>query len=97
MDPVLGAVDALMLQLVFEEPVAKRGVVLVKVVKNVQDPRVITIPVTDRLFEPLVIPLGREPKDPARHHHRHPNTGTGSGHLTDEREDHFPGRFAWER
>ena len=43
MDPVLGAVDALMLQLVFEEPVTKRGVVLVKVVKDVDDLRVETV------------------------------------------------------
>ena len=48
-------------------------------------------------FEPLVVPLGRQAQDPARHRDRHPDTGPGRGHLTDEREDYFPGRFAWER
>lgn len=97
MDPVLGADSPLVFEFVFEEPVTKRRVILVKIVKNVQDLRVITIPVTDRVFEPLVMPLGREPKDPARRHHRHPDLGTGSGHLTDEREHHSPGKLAWER
>ena len=55
------------------------------------------VPVTraDRLFEPFVIPLGSQ--DPARHRDRHPDRGASRGHLTDEREDYFPGRFAWDR
>ena len=35
--------------------------------------------------------------DPARHRDRHQNVGTGRGHLTDERENHFLGRFASDR
>jgi hypothetical protein len=35
--------------------------------------------------------------DPARYRDRHPNVGTGRGHLTDERENHLLGRFASDR
>ena len=28
---------------------------------------------------------------------RHPDAGTGRGHLSDEREGYFPGRFAWDK
>ena len=49
------------------------------------------------IFEPLVVPLSRQAQDPARHRDRNPDVGTGRGHLTDEREDYFPGRFAWDR
>ncbi len=94
MNPVLRTPDSLVLQLVGEEPVTKRGVFLVKVNQLVDHQGVIEVTPADRCFEPLVIALGREPKDPARHRHRHPQRGTGRGHLTDEREHYFPGRFA---
>ena len=48
----------------------------------------------DGLFQPLVVRLLGEPQHPARHRDRHPNPngGTGRGHLTDERVDHFWGQ-----
>ncbi len=51
----------------------------------------------DGAFEPRVVPVGRQAQDPARHRDRHPDAGTVRGHLTDEREDYFPGRFACDR
>jgi hypothetical protein len=84
-------------RLVGEEPVAQSGVVLMDVVEHLDEVGVVPVPLGHRVFEPLVVPLGREPQDPARHRDRHPDAGTGRGHLTDEREDYFPGRFAWDR
>lgn len=96
-DPVLRTDDPFVFELIRKEPVAERGVVFVEVDQLVDQVSVINITPADRLFEPFVITLGREPKDPARHRDRHPDSGTGRSHLTDERVDHFPGRFAWER
>jgi len=41
--------------------------------------RVVPVPPGDRVLEPLVVPLGRQAQDPARHRDRHPDTGTGRG------------------
>ncbi len=95
--PVLGRDDADIGELVGDEPVTERGVVLVDVADHVDDVRVVPVPLTHRVFEPLVVPLSRETQHPARHRDRHPDGGTGRGHLTDEREDYFPGRFACDR
>lgn len=91
----------LLLELVGQEPVAQCRVVGVQLVQHVDEVGVVPVPLGHRLFEPLVVPLGRQPQDPARHRDRHPDphriTSTGRGHLTDEREDYFAGRFAWDR
>jgi len=79
------------------EPVAECGVVLVDAQRDIDGMGVVPVPLRDWIFEPLVVPLGREPQHPARHRDRHPDAGVGRGHLTDEREDYFPGRFAWDK
>ena len=96
-NPVLRTLDPFVFEFIGEEPVTQGRVILVEVVKDVDDFGVVPLTLRDRSFEPFVIPLGREPKDPARHRDRHPDSGTGRSHLTDERENYFPGRFAWER
>jgi hypothetical protein len=97
-DPVLTGADADIAELVGEEPVPESGVVSVDAQEHVDDMGVVVVPLGHRGFEPLVVPLGRWAQDPARHRDRHPDplgiTGTGRGKFTDEREDHFPGRFA---
>jgi hypothetical protein len=95
--PVLRSRDADVGELVGEEPVAERGVVLVDPQQSVDDVSVVPVSLGHGLLEPLVVPLGRQAQDPARHRDRHPDAGTGRGHLTDEREDYFPGRFACDR
>ncbi len=95
---VLADRDAVLVgQLIGEEPVAQGRVVGMQVVQDVDEVGVVPVPLGHGLFEPLVVPLGREPQHPARHRDRHPDAGTGRGHLTDEREDYFPGRCAWDR
>lgn len=47
----------------------------------------------DRLGEPAVVLGAAQREDPARHHDGDPV----AGEFTDEREHHFPGRFAWDR
>jgi hypothetical protein len=96
-DTVLARGDPGIGQLVGQEPVPERGVVLVDLVQRVDRVRVVVVPLRHRLVEPLVVPLDREAQHPARHRDRHPDAGTGRGHLTDEREDYFPGRFACDR
>src|SRR5699024_1151192 len=49
------------------------------------------IALTEPLGEPLVVRPSAECQHPACHRDRHPDAGAGRGHLTDEREDHFPG------
>lgn len=95
---VLTGLDAVFeFELVGEEPVAERRVVGMQIMQRVDDVRVVPVTSADRVFEPLVVPRGRQTQDPARHRDRHPDRGAGRGHLTDEREDYFPGRFAWDR
>jgi len=95
--PVLRSGDAVLGELISDEPVPVTGIVDMDVEGGVDQAGIVPIPLTDRGLEPLVVPLGRKPQDPARHHDRHPDAGTGRSHLTDEREDYFPGRFAWDR
>lgn len=84
-------------ELVGEEPVAQRRIVGVEVVELVDEVGVVPVPLGDRVVEPLVVPLPGQAEDPQRHRDRHPDRGAGRGHLSDEREDYFPGRFAWDR
>ncbi|NMF10273.1 hypothetical protein HF852_11810, partial [Corynebacterium xerosis] len=96
--PVLPDLDAVLVsEFVGEEPVAEGGVISVQVVQLVHQVRVVVVTPADRVLEPLVVPLGRQSQDPARHRDRHPDPGADRGHLLDEREDYFPGRFAWDR
>lgn len=94
---ILRGDDADVVKFVGQEPVAQRGVVGMNLMQHLDDVGILDIALADRFLQPLVVPLGREPQDPARHRDRHPDTGVGRGHLMDEREDCFPGRFAWER
>lgn len=95
--PVLPGRDTGVGELISEEPVAQRRLVAVDLMWGVDDVGIIPVPLAHRTLERLVVPLRRKTQDPARHRDRHPNTGTGRGHLTDEREDYFPGRLACDR
>jgi len=59
-------------QFVGEEPVAQRRVVLMKLVEDIDEVGVVPVTLGHRIFEPLVVPLSRQPQDPARHRDRHP-------------------------
>ncbi|WP_445259070.1 hypothetical protein [Nocardioides aurantiacus] len=58
-------------QLVGEEPVAQRRVAVMELVKDVDEVVVVPVALADRVFESLVVPLGRQTQDPARHRDRH--------------------------
>ncbi len=96
-DPVLARHNALFGEFVGDEPVPVAGIVAVDLQGSVDQMRVVPVPLGDRVRQPLVVPLGGQPQDPARHRDRHPDRGAARGHLTDEREDYFPGRLACER
>ena len=95
--PVLRGCDADVFEFVGQESVPERGVVGVDVPQRIDRVSVVPVPLRDRRFEPLVVPRSRQLQDPARHRDRHPDGGAGRGHLTDEREDYLPGRFACDR
>ena len=88
-------------ELIGDEPVAQCGVVFVDLEDDVEQVGVVPVPLADRVGQPLVVALPGQPQDPQRHRDRHPDPvgvrGAGRGHLSDEREDYFPGRFAWDR
>lgn len=84
-------------ELIGDESVAQRGVVFVDLEDDVEQVGVVPVPLGHRVGQPLVVPLPGQPQDPQRHRDRHPDRGTGRGHLSDEREDYFPGRLAWDR
>jgi hypothetical protein len=94
---VLRCDDANVGEPVGEEPVAERRVVLVDIEDGVDEVGVVPVPLGHGAFEPLEVPLGRQAQDPARHRDRHPDAGTGRGHLRGEREHYLPGRFACDR
>jgi hypothetical protein len=94
---ILRGNDAHVGELIGQEPIAECGLVLVDLKERVDRVRVVPVPLANGLLAPRVVPLGRQAQDPARHRDRHPDAGTGRGHLTDEREDYFPGRLACDR
>ena len=95
---VLADPDAVLeIELVAEEPVAQGRVVGMQFVELVDEVGIVPVPLTHRAFKPLVVRLPGKAEDPQRHRDRHPDRGTGRSHLSDEREDYFPGRFAWDR
>ena len=60
---------------------------------RVREPCFVELAVGEGLVEPAVVLLATEVEDPARHRDGDPV----GGQLADEREHHFPGRFAWDR
>jgi len=59
-------------ELVGKDPVAQRGVIIVEVVQLVDQVGVVSVPLTDRVVEPLVVPLPGQAEDPQRHRDRWP-------------------------
>ena len=79
------------MEVVSEDPVPALGIIRVEAAKYPDQVLLLGLTPGNRPFHPLVVRLLREPEYPARHRHRHPDTGTCDGHLTDERVDHFGG------
>ena len=95
--PVLGGGDAEVGELVSNEPVPVSRGVGVDVEGGVEQVGVVVVALGDGVLEPLAVPPGWTDPGPCTPSDRHPDRGTGRGHLTDEREDYFPGRFACDR
>jgi hypothetical protein len=79
--------------LIGEEPIPELGIIAMRVEDRVREVGLLELGVGDRFFEPPVELLATQLEDPARHRDGDPV----DGQLTDEREHHFPGRFAWDR
>ena len=60
---------------------------------GVHEMGLVPLGVGDRVGQPAVVGLAGDVQHPARHRDGDPV----SGELRDERVDHFPGRFAWDR
>ena len=93
-DPLLGAQSsdpsftralAESLKLIGQEPVAEGRVVAVRVDDQVGQVRIVNVTPRDRVPQPLVVALGREIQDPARHR----GGDAVLGQFADERVDHF--------
>ena len=85
-DPVAEVV-----KVVCEDPVPALGIILMQPAEHLDQMRVLDITRADGACQPLVVRLLAEAEQPTRHRDRHPGGGTGRGHLTDERVDHFGG------
>lgn len=95
---VLPDADAVLeVEFVGDEPVAQGGVVGVDLVDQVEQVGAVPVALGYGVVEPFVVPGPGQAEDPQRHRDRHPDVGAGRGHLSDEREDYFPGRLAWDR
>ena len=91
---ILAGLEPLLGQFVSDEPIPVTGVVAMGVQGCVDQMGVVPVPLAHRLGEPLVVPLATESPHTTRHRDRHPDRGAGRSHLTDEREDYFPGKLA---
>ena len=87
--PPLRGGDAVLAELVSDQPIPEAGILLPHVAGGVDQVRVSPVAVAERVGQPLVVRLLAEAQHPARHHDRHPKLGAGRGHLTDEREHYF--------
>jgi hypothetical protein len=84
-DPVLAHPQAAVTQLVGDEPVAERRVVVVDVDRGVDQMRVVPVALAHRVGAPLVEGLRGEAQHPAGHR----DGDLLGGEFTDQRVDHF--------
>lgn len=79
--------------LVGEKAMPEFGIIAMGIEQRVHPMGLFPLAVSDGRFQPPVVLGAAEFQDPTRHRHGDPV----DGQLADEREHHFPGRFAWDR
>ncbi|MGL4297954.1 MAG: hypothetical protein ACRCW4_02645 [Candidatus Neomicrothrix subdominans] len=85
------------MDLIGQEPVTELGIIAVGVEDRIRQIRLVELGHSHRLDEPRVVVLAVELEHPARHRHRHPESGTAASELPHEGVEPFPGSCTWDK